>query len=57
MLLSSAKLFEKILSTTCQKTHVKSGENWQVVSQKTFKHLYDFIHVQSPKARTYTPRG
>ena len=35
---------------------MKSGENWQVVIQK-FKDLYDFIYVQSLRARADTTRG
>ena len=36
---------------------MKSGENWKVVSQKTFKDLNDFIHVLSLRARADTSRG
>ena len=35
---------------------MKSGENWKVVIQKTLKDLYDFIHVQSLRARADTHR-
>ena len=80
ILFSSAKLFNKLLVLLDRRPHVKSGENWQVVSlpldvweglqfgivafpglfsypfsQKTFKDLYDFIHVQSLRAKTDTP--
>ena len=34
---------------------MKSGENWQVVSEKkTSEDLYNFIHAQSPGARADT---
>ena len=54
ILFSSTKLFDKLLILLDRRLHVKSGENWQVVLQKTFKDSYDFIHTQSLRARADT---
>ena len=36
---------------------MKSGENWQAVSEKTFKDLQNVIHGHSPGAWADNPHG